>query len=265
MYNLPKVSIITVCYNSEQYIETSILSVLNQTYPNIEYIIIDGTSTDATLKIIQKYKDKIAKFISEKDFGIYDAMNKGIAQSSGELFYFLNTDDKLCNNLIIETIVNEFNKNGKPDILMGKVIPINVPKEFPIESYNQAFIKELKTKNDFLEYNICQQRLLIHKHILDKVGFFNNRYKICGDLDWILRAFNKGVNIKFIPIDIAFYNFLGVSYYKNRLGTYEKILIVFKNCTPVEFRHYFRLVFMKIIRTLFFNFRKDILFKRNSL
>ena len=88
-----KISVITVCYNSENTIERTIKSVLSQTYQDIEYIIVDGLSTDKTLEIVNKYKDKIAKIISEKDTGLYDAMNKGIDNASGEYLMFLNSDD----------------------------------------------------------------------------------------------------------------------------------------------------------------------------
>ena len=88
-----KVSVITVCYNSDQTIEDTIKSVINQDYPNIEYIIVDGLSKDNTLEIVNKHKDKIAKIVSEKDNGIYDAINKGIELASGELVSVLNSDD----------------------------------------------------------------------------------------------------------------------------------------------------------------------------
>src|ERR1700733_2398323 len=90
-----KITIITVCYNACHCIEKTIKSVINQTYPNIEYIIIDGASTDGTLEVINKYKNHVQKLISEKDNGIYDAMNKGVRHCSGEIIYFLNADDRL--------------------------------------------------------------------------------------------------------------------------------------------------------------------------
>ena len=93
MEDRPLVSIITVSYNAEKTIEQTILSVLNQTYTNIEYIIIDGKSTDGTNEIIQKYKDKIAYYVSEKDSGIYNAMNKGIKAANGLLIGIVNSDD----------------------------------------------------------------------------------------------------------------------------------------------------------------------------
>ena len=106
----PKISIITVSYNAVATIEQTILSVINQTYENIEYIIIDGGSTDGTIDIIKKYKDKISYWVSEQDNGIYDAMNKGIDVATGDYIQFLNADDCLVNKEIIK-IVKERREN----------------------------------------------------------------------------------------------------------------------------------------------------------
>ena len=120
MTNKPLISIITVCRNSEKTIEATILSVLNQTYKNIEYIIIDGNSTDSTKKIIEKYKDKITHYISEKDDGLYYAFNKGIKYVSGEMFGFVNSDDTLTPNAI-EILVNYYEKYPSVDFIFGSV------------------------------------------------------------------------------------------------------------------------------------------------
>ena len=96
----PEFSIITVVLNNEKYIEETIKSIINQNYKNFEYIIIDGKSTDNTLKIIKKYKDKINKFISEKDKGIYDAFNKGISLANGRFICIVNSDDILKPNAL---------------------------------------------------------------------------------------------------------------------------------------------------------------------
>src|ERR1700761_6569563 len=91
----PKLRVITIVYNNAAHSERTILSVLNQTYPNIEYIIVDGLSTDGTLEIIKKYSNKIARLISGKDAGIYDAMNKGLSAATGDYVLFMNSGDEL--------------------------------------------------------------------------------------------------------------------------------------------------------------------------
>ena len=103
-----KVSIITVCYNSASTIEDTILSIANQTYQNIEYIIVDGNSKDSTVEIIKKHSGTVAKWISEKDNGIYDAMNKGVEMATGEIIGILNADDVFANNKVVENIVKYF-------------------------------------------------------------------------------------------------------------------------------------------------------------
>jgi len=103
-----KVSIITVTYNSASTLEETILSVINQTYKNIEFIIIDGKSSDGTLAIIEKYNHAISKFVSEKDKGIYDALNKGIAMASGDVIGILHSDDFFTDDNVITKIVQQF-------------------------------------------------------------------------------------------------------------------------------------------------------------
>ena len=104
--NYPLISVITVSYNAVLTIEQTILSVINQTYLNIEYIIIDGGSTDGTVNVIKKYADKIAYWVSESDKGIYDAMNKGIAYSHGEYCNFINAGDKFCSSSILKQVMD---------------------------------------------------------------------------------------------------------------------------------------------------------------
>ena len=116
----PLVSIITVCYNSEKTISKTIESIINQTYKNIEFIIIDGKSDDKTLEIIDNYKNNISKIISEKDNGIYDAFNKGLNICNGDLIGFVNSDDILTPNAL-EILVKYYNKHTDRDFFFGAV------------------------------------------------------------------------------------------------------------------------------------------------
>lgn len=124
MKNNPLISVVTVSYNAVSTIEQTILSVINQTYPHIEYIIIDGGSTDGTVDIIKKYADKIAYWVSEPDKGIYDAMNKGIKVATGEWINFMNSGDCLYRNDTIEKILNKSSTTNNVSIIYGKTMKI---------------------------------------------------------------------------------------------------------------------------------------------
>ena len=116
-----KVSVITVVFNNQKHIQGNIDSVSNQSYKNIEHIIVDGKSTDSTLDIIKRNQKKVSKWISEKDNGIYDAMNKGIELSTGDIIGFLNSDDIYFNDCVVENIVKEFRKSN-PDSVYGDLV-----------------------------------------------------------------------------------------------------------------------------------------------
>ncbi len=185
-----KVSVITVCYNAEEFIENAINSVLNQIYENIEYIIIDGASTDNTVPIITKYKSRIGFFLSEPDSGMYEAMNKGIKAATGDILYFLNSDDVFYDKYVIENVVKMFKKNIDADLIYGPIIIKD-----PIT--NESFMKPHNyiTKSFFIYDCICQQGIFYKTDIFKKCGHFDTTYKIVGDYEWILRAFYK-YNVK---------------------------------------------------------------------
>ena len=113
-----KISIVTVTYNAERFLESCIASVVSQKFANIEYIIIDGASTDSTLQIVSRYNDKIAKIVTEKDKGMYDALNKGIQLATGDVIGLLNADDFFADDRVVEKIARAF-ENSKADVLYG--------------------------------------------------------------------------------------------------------------------------------------------------
>ena len=198
-----KASIITVCKNSEKCVERAIQSVLMQSYNDIEYIIIDGASTDKTLSIIEKYKENIDVLISEKDRGIYNAMNKGIVHSSGDVLYFLNSDDLLYDEDVINDVMSEFSRNSNLGVLYGNVIISDGQNEKIVEYRNL-------TKRFFYKNNLCHQAVFSRKKVFNEIGNFNENYKIHADIDWLMRAYFK-TNTKFRYLDriICIYSTLG--------------------------------------------------------
>lgn len=198
-----KVSIITVCLNSEKYIEDTIKSVLGQTYKDIEYIIVDGMSTDNTLNIIEKYKSLFGEklnVISEKDCGIYNAMNKGINRATGELIGIINSDDWYEADAV-QNVVKNYNYNNESVIYGAMVNRIgNEISGVDISSY-----KEL--------YNCMfgHPTAFVPKSIYDKFGFFDESYRISADYDFMLKLFTNKVNFRFINKVIANFRQGGIS------------------------------------------------------
>ena len=175
-----KVSIITVTFNSEKYLEDTLVSIFSQSYPDIESIVIDGDSTDGTLSILQKYKNKIT-YISEPDTGIYDAMNKGIALATGDIIGILNSDDVLFDKEIINNVVNSFSSNI--DCVYGNVILVNESNKI-VRNYSSA---NFKLKDFEFGHMPPHPSFYVRKEAFQKFGHYNTSFKISADYDLLSR------------------------------------------------------------------------------
>ena len=191
--NRPLITVITVCYNAGSIIEKTILSVINQTYPNIEYIVIDGGSSDNTLDIIKKYVDKIHYWISEPDKGIYDAMNKGIQKATGEWINFMNCGDSFYSTTTIEETFKL--SNPKSDIIYGD---INLLYEF-------GNFTRLATKTTEKNYMPFYHQASFSRRTLLQESLFNLKYKICADKNFFYQMFKRNKIFEYINITIANY------------------------------------------------------------
>jgi glycosyltransferase involved in cell wall biosynthesis len=169
-----KISIITVCYNSENTIERTIKSVLSQNYSNIEYIIVDGDSKDRTIQIIEKYKNSIHHFISEKDEGIYDALNKGISMATGDIIGILNSDDIFSNENIISDIAKVFIEKPQLDSIIGNIAFIN-DKEKIVRVYNSKNWKPKRFEYGFMPPH---PSFYCKRELFNKFGGYKKDYKI---------------------------------------------------------------------------------------
>jgi glycosyltransferase involved in cell wall biosynthesis len=215
----PKLSVITVVFNNVQDIERTLLSVINQTYPAIEYIVIDGQSTDGTLDVIQRYKDRIAKVIIEKDEGIYDAMNKGLAIATGEYVIFMNSADEFYANNTVEQV---FATSPDADIYYGETEMINeagevlgqrrhkAPDQFNWRSFNYGM-------------SVSHQAIYIQKSITEP---FDSQYQLSADIDWIIRAAKKAKKIVNVNQYVARYQVGGMSKAKHRQSLFERFDIM---------------------------------------
>lgn len=182
MTKKPKISIITACYNAEKTIEQTIQSVINQTYDNIEYIIVDGASTDGTMEIVNRYEDQIDIIISEPDEGIYDAFNKGARVASGDYVQYLNADDYLIENDVIGKIVNEIIINNYPVVIFGGIMRINEVT---------GFVNITNEKINIEDKMIPHPATFVKRVNLIEVGGFDIKYNIAADYDLICKLYKK--------------------------------------------------------------------------
>ena len=202
MKELPLISIITVTFNAEKYLEDTIKSVANQTYINIEHIIIDGGSNDQTISIIKKHSSKISKWISEPDKGISDAMNKGIHLSSGEFILFLHADDYLFNDTVIEKAIRYL--NNKTDIYLFKVELVDGIRKTISKNKSFGFATNFKMGS-------CHQGQLCSRQLFDNIGIFSTDFKITMDYDFILRAYRAGYQSTSVNMILSTMRLIGIS------------------------------------------------------
>ncbi len=228
----PKLSVITIVYNNARDIERTTLSVLNQTYTNIEYIIVDGLSTDGTLDIIKKYRDKISKLISEKDDGIYDAMNKGLALATGDHVLFMNSGDEFYSQ---DTVAHVFASAENADIYYGETEMIDTngkslgqrrhksPENFTWRSFKHGM-------------SISHQAIYVKRAIVEP---FNRKYELSADIDWILNAAKKAKTIVNTHQYVAKYLVGGMSKARHRQSLSERFDIMkrYYGLVPTLFNH----------------------------
>jgi glycosyltransferase involved in cell wall biosynthesis len=181
-----KISIITVCYNSAATIENTILSVASQTYNDIEYIIVDGNSKDNTLDILKKNEDKVSKWISESDKGLYDAMNKGIVMASGDLIGILNSDDTFYSTNVLEEIAN-FHKQNNIDASIGNIIQ-HKDNGKVMRIYSSKYWNPSKLKIGFMPPH---PSIFFKRDVFEKYGKYDLNFKIGADYELITRFFLK--------------------------------------------------------------------------
>jgi glycosyltransferase involved in cell wall biosynthesis len=204
--NQMKVSIITVSYNSVSTISDTINSVLSQTYDDLEYIIIDGHSTDGTTELINSFGNRISKFISESDKGIYDAINKGIKLSSGDIIGILNSDDFFYDNNVIEKVVRVFSDNNI-DAVFGDVQFINPNDTSRIKRHYSS--KFFNTEKFSYGYMPAHPSFYVRRELYEKLGYYKTDYKIAADFELLIR---------FLHINQIKYKYMEMPFVKMRTG-----------------------------------------------
>lgn len=181
-----KISIITICYNNENDIRSTLESVVNQTYPNIEYIVVDGASKDGTLSIVNEYRERISVLISEPDNGMYEALNKGLKAATGDVVGMIHAGDRLYDNQVVEDIANFFSNN---DVDLSYGYSWIVDKDGMVKRVNKSprYSKRLVRWG----WMPSHQSIYVKKEMLEKYGYYTQNVGGSGDYEWFVKYFYK--------------------------------------------------------------------------
>lgn len=199
-----KISVITVCLNTEKCIRETIETVITQTYHNIEYIIVDGGSTDNTVNVICEYTERYPiKYISEPDTGIYNAMNKGIQMCTGDYIIFINAGDGFWNRNVVKRAVAFMQKN-RGDIFYGNCVRTNHRTVREVQKNNGTFVQMLHGKQPYHQCTLAARKTFVN-------NLFDERYKIRSDFNWFLKCKKRGYRFRYMDFVISRYAKLGYS------------------------------------------------------
>ena len=204
----PLVSVITVCYNAERYLAGAMTSVLEQTYPEIEYVVVDGGSTDGTLEIVRSFEPRFGgrlSWTSQPDEGIYDAMNAGIARASGRIVGILNADDEYLPEAVSRA-VEAFAATPTPgavfgdaEVIDGDGVTLRIERaQIPVPGRMPARMP------------MCHQSLFVARDVYERLGAYDTRYRILADYDFVLRMLDAGVELAYVPVALARFRLGGV-------------------------------------------------------
>ena len=198
MLKYPKISIITVAFNSVQTIKDTIESIISQDYNNIEYIIIDGGSTDGTIDVVKQYTNSVVYFCSEADNGIYDGMNKGINAATGDIIGILNSDDFYPNSFIISNVAKSFEKHNC-DAVYGDLVYVRSNDVTKITRYWQAGVYSTsKIKNGWM---LPHPTFFVKQNIYKRYGLYDTDLKSAADYEMILKLLYKhNISVHYIPM-----------------------------------------------------------------
>ncbi len=192
-----RVSIITVVYNGAENIEDSVRSVIGQTHKDIEYLVIDGGSTDGTLDILRRYEDGITKIVSEPDNGIYDAMNKGLGMASGDIVGILNSDDLYADNRVIENVVEHFSEK-RVDSCYGDLVYVDRRNtNIPVRHWKSGEFVRNRFRSGWMPPH---PTFFVKRDVYDKYGFLNIDFPLAADYELMLRLlYRYEVSTTYIP------------------------------------------------------------------
>jgi glycosyltransferase involved in cell wall biosynthesis len=222
--NSPVFSIVTVTRNAGKVLEQTILSVINQTYNNIEYIIIDGASTDGSINTILHYQSGLSYWISEHDEGLYHAMNKGLSAATGDYVWFLNAGDMLKHNETVAEIAEIAKQNALPDILYGETDLID-RKGRIIAERRLKTPKNLSWKSFMMGMLVCHQAFIVKRSIAHS---YDHRYRFSADFDWCIRSLKEANSIVNTQLRLVNYVYDGLTT-ANRIKSLKERFVIMCN------------------------------------
>ena len=223
----PKFSIITVTYNAGKVLEDTIQSVVFQTYRNVEYIIVDGGSTDNTLDVVHKYQERISKVISEPDKGLYDAMNKGIRMATGDYLCFLNAGDELHENETLQKIVYTLKGKELPDVIYGETAIVDEEGHF-LHMRRLSTPEHLHWKSFKEGMLVCHQAFLTRRE-LALANPYDLRYRFSADFDWCIRIMKQSKYLHNTHLTLIDYLNEGMTTQNHKASLKERFRIMTKH------------------------------------
>lgn len=227
-----KVSVVTVCFNEADTIARTVDSVLSQSHSNIQYVVIDGSSTDGTSEILRDYAQRIDTLVVEPDDGLYFAMNKAVRLAEGDIVYFLNADDHFFDSEVVTSAVQRFEGDHGLDILSGRIAYFNAPLVDGMPYRRTRF--DFANKLELYKRPNSQQCIFVRAELFNTVGIFNTAYRLCADYEWLIRAINMNCRLQFVNQCFAHVDYTGISWTENALRKREKRRIILRHSSPTE-------------------------------
>lgn len=221
----PKFSVITVTYNAEKVLEDTLQSVISQTYRHVEYIIVDGASKDGTIKIIDKYRERIHTVVSEPDKGLYDAMNKGIALATGDYLCFLNAGDSFHEDDTLQQMVHSIKGNELPDILYGETAIVDQQNHF-LRMRRLSAPEVLSWKSFKQGMLVCHQAFFAKRDLVEP---YDLNYRFSSDFDWCIRVMKKAHTLHNTHLTIIDYLEEGLTTQNHKASLRERFRIMTKH------------------------------------
>lgn len=221
----PTFSIVTVCFNAEAELEDTIQSVIAQTYRHVEYIIVDGASKDGTLAIIERYKERIARVVSEPDKGLYDAMNKGLRLATGDYVCFLNAGDCFHEDSTLQQMADTLTKAELPDVLYGETALVDKERHF-VRMRRLSAPKTLTWRSFKQGMLVCHQAFFARTALAEP---YDLQYRYSADFDWCIRIMKKAKTLHNTHLTLIDYLEEGMTTKNRRASLVERFRIMAKH------------------------------------